>query len=99
MSAILYELLNESPNLKIEISLANLIEAMDYCVSKTRKELEQMIQDENVEKYLSPDKAAEFLDVTKPTLWRWDKRNYLKPVSVGGKKRYKYSDLKRILEK
>ncbi|MDR1054874.1 MAG: helix-turn-helix domain-containing protein [Prevotellaceae bacterium] len=99
MATVLYELLNESPNIKIEISLANLIEAIDYSVKSTRDELEAQIRDSHQEQYLSPDRAAELLDVTKPTLWRWDKNDYLKPVSIGGKRRYRYSDLKRILEK
>ena len=61
------------------------------------KELEQLVTDANTETYLSPDKVAEMLCVSKPTLWRWSKQNYLVPISIGGKKRYRMSDVKRLL--
>ena len=32
------------------------------------------------------------------TLWRWAKVGYLVPINVGGKRRYRMSDVKRILE-
>jgi predicted DNA-binding transcriptional regulator AlpA len=31
------------------------------------------------------------------TLWHWSKKNYLKPVKVGNKVRYRQSDIQRIL--
>ena len=31
------------------------------------------------------------------TLWRWRKRGYLVPVSIGGKRRYRLSEIKKIL--
>jgi hypothetical protein len=98
MAAMLYDLLNESPNLKIEISLANLIEAINYSVKSTHKELEKLVQDSSQETYISPKKASELLDCDLSTLWRWNKSNYLKSIELGGERRYKMSDLKRILE-
>jgi len=52
---------------------------------------------EPVETYLSPKKTAEMLDVNPTTLWRWNKRNYLIHIQVGGKRRYKMSDIQKIL--
>ena len=31
------------------------------------------------------------------TLWHWSKKNYLKPVKVGNKVRYRQSDIQKIL--
>jgi hypothetical protein len=91
------ELAKACPGLNITINAGELVEAINYCVNKTRKELEQQITDANTEMYPSPDQVAKMLDVTKPTLWRWNKSGYLKPVEIGGKRRYKMSDIKKIL--
>ena len=50
------------------------------------------------EKYLKIDEVAKMLGVDRSTLWRWDKmENYLHPVRVGGKPRYRLSDVEKIL--
>ena len=92
------ELAKTCPNLNITLKVGDIIEAIDYCVLTTRRELEQQIADANTETYPTPDKTAEILSVTKTTLWRWQKRGYLTPVELGGKRRYRMSDIKRILE-
>jgi len=93
----LITLAKEFPNLTINIKLGDLIEANEALIKKTRQELEQQITDANTETYPSPEQVAKILDVDKSTLWRWDKKDYLKPVKIGGKNRYKMSDVKRIL--
>jgi excisionase family DNA binding protein len=97
MAAILYDLLNESPNIKIEISLANLIEAVDYAVKLSIAEVDRQRQAQP-EQYLTRKQTAEMLDVDLSTIWRWHKENYLCAVKVGGKRRYRMSDVKKILE-
>ena len=67
-------------------------------IAEVKRELEQTIADEKAETYLSREKVAEILEVSKGTLWRWQKLNYLVPIMVGGKRRYRRSDVKRILE-
>jgi len=93
----LYNLLKENSGLNITINAVQLIEVIDYCVNKTRKELEQQITDANTETYPSAEQVSKILDVNKSTLWRWQKQNYLVPVVIGGKRRYKMSDIKKIL--
>ena len=88
----------ECPSLNITVSAGELIEAIDYCVNKTRKDLEQQITDANTETYPSVEQVAKILDVDKSTLWRWRKQGYLIPIEIGGKRRYRMSDIKRILE-
>ena len=86
------------PDLNITLKVGDIIEAINYCVQTTRRELEQQITDANAETYPSVTKVAEILDVTKTTLWRWQKAGYLVPIEIGGKRRYRMSDVKQILE-
>lgn len=97
MAAILYDLLNESPNIKIEISLVNLIEAIDYAAKSSIAELERQRQAQP-EQYLTRRQTAEMLDVDLSTLWRWNKENYLCTIKVGRRIRYRMSDVKKLFE-
>ena len=36
-------------------------------------------------------------DVSRTTLWNWRKEGYLVPIEIGGKYRYKLSDINTIL--
>lgn len=94
----LYELLNENPGINITINAGQLIECIDYCVLKTRKELEQQITDANTETYLSRQETCKFLKVDQSSLFRWARRGYLVPVEVGGRRLYRMSDLNAILK-
>jgi len=97
MNTNVIELARQCPDVTISLKAGELIEAIDYCVNRTRTDLEQLITDANTETYPSPDQVAKILDVDKSTLWRWGKQGYLVPIEVGGKRRYKMSDIKKIL--
>ena len=43
------------------------------------------------------DEASKLLHVSKMTLYRWDKSGILKKVEIGGKRRYRKSDIERIV--
>jgi hypothetical protein len=92
------ELSKTCPDLSVTLKLGELLSGIEFCISETKKGLEQIIQDESQEKYLSPKKTAELLDINLSTLWRHNKRNYLNPIEIGGKRRYKLSDINRILK-
>lgn len=55
------------------------------------------IQQENPV-WLTPDQVAERLQVTRCTLWRWGKENYLPAYKFGNRTRFKLSDVVRIEE-
>ena len=40
--------------------------------------------------------AAKILQVSKMTLYRWDQNGILKKVEIGGKRRYRKSDIERL---
>ncbi len=98
MSVDIIKLAKECPGMQVSITLGELIEANTLLIADTKRELEQLITDQNAETYPSRDKVMEMLDVSQATLWRWAKNGYLVPLNVGGKRRYRMSDVKRILE-
>lgn len=97
MAATIIELAKQCPDVCITVKAGDLIEAVNYCVDKTRKDLEQQITDSKTETYPTPTQVAEILQVDLSTLWRWKNKGYLVPIEIGGKRRYRMSDVKRIL--
>lgn len=51
-----------------------------------------------MEKYLTTEETAQRLGCDISTLWRWDKSGYLKKLKVGGKVRYRESDVLKLME-
>ncbi|KAA6335654.1 hypothetical protein EZS27_016127 [termite gut metagenome] len=96
--ADLIELAKKCPGVNITITVGDLVEANEALIQKTRKELEQLITDANTETYPSADQITKILNVDRSTLWRWGEKGYLVPIEIRGKRRYKMSDIKRILE-
>ena len=92
------DIAEQYPELNITVKASDLIKAIDYCVSRTKQELELQITDAKAETYPSPKRVSEILDVDLSTLWRWNKRGYLCHTEVGGKRRYKMSDVNAILK-
>lgn len=94
----IYELANQYPELTINVKLSDLLECNRQLIKETKDELTQQIAEANEESYPTVDEVVSILGVSKTTLWRWNKINYLNTVEVGGKRRYKMSDVKRLLE-
>jgi hypothetical protein len=92
---MLEELLIKAPGLKVEISASELMDAMR---SVAEEIIERYEKKEQPEQYLTRKQTAQMLDVDLSSLWRWDRQNYLCPIEIGGKRRYKLSDLNRILK-
>ena len=46
---------------------------------------------------LTINEAAKILSVSKMTLYRWDKAGVLKKVEIGGKRRYRKTDVERLV--
>ena len=92
----LREMIKES-NITVAVSLGDLKEFALEIIQQTKRELEEAIFAEKSETYISRQRACEILDVDATTLWRWAKRSYLIPVTVGGKNRYKMSDINKLL--
>lgn len=81
------------------ITAADLKEVIRDTVLETKRELEAEIAKNKSDVLLTTDEVAERLSVSRTTLWKWEKKNYLCPIEVGGKRRYKLSDINEILRK
>lgn len=51
------------------------------------------------EELLTTDEAADFLKVSRVTLWAWQKNNILVPLKIGQLTRYRKSDILAAMEK
>lgn len=98
MTTNLITLAQQCPDVTIAVKLPELVEFGNILIANVKNELEQTIADQKAETYPSRDKVMEILGVSSATLWRWQKLGYLVPLNVGGKRRYRMSDVKRILE-
>jgi len=89
------KLIERGLGVTITLTSEQLIEVIDYVVEKTRIELENEIRNKNTEIYLTSKEVCDFLNIDNTTLWRWDKRGYLTPIYIGGKKRYPKSEIEK----
>lgn len=48
---------------------------------------------------LTVDEAAEFLKVSRVTLWTWEKKGILNPMKIGNMVRYRKSDIISALDR
>jgi len=86
-------------NVSITVGIDDLKEFAKDIIQQTKRELEDLVVAQKSETYITRQRASEMLEVDKSTLWRWQKRNYLVPVYVGGQRRYKMSDINRLLNR
>ena len=47
---------------------------------------------------LIADTVKDVLQISETTLWRWAKAGYRLPVMIGGQKRYRQSDIEKMVE-
>jgi len=93
------EIINSGANVSITIGIDDLKECVLSLFENERKKLEQTIIAEKEETYSSLKQVSVMLGVDKSTLWRWKNKGYLVPIEVGGKRVYKMSDVKKMLNK
>lgn len=91
------EILKTGVNLTVSVGLHDLIEWHKEVIADTRRELEENVLNDKAETYPTVKQVAKILNVDETTLWRWDKKNYLKKIDFGGRRRYRMSDVKALL--
>ena len=97
MGINIQELIKSGTSVSVTVESSDLKRFADYLIDQTKKELEEMVISEKAERYLSPNQVSEMLDIDTTTLWRWKQKGYLVTIEVGGKRRYRMSDIKKIL--
>lgn len=95
----LIEVAEKFPDLTVSISIKDLIAANRRLIQETKEELRKDLSESQKETYLPREKVLEMLDISASTLWRWQQTGYLVPISIGGRNRFKLSDINRIIGK
>lgn len=80
---------------KFDIFLQHLAKIMREEFDREHKAL----KDNREEIYYSFKHVSAMLDVSSRTLNRWQSQGYLVPVLIGGQRRYRKSDLDKIIQK
>lgn len=95
------QIISSGAAVTIAVTAAQLQTFANDLINKARAEREAELRKEQGEIYYTAEEVQQILNVTRVTLWRWDtKSDYLHPVLVGGGlKRYKKSDIDRILNR
>ena len=92
------EILKSNPelagNIQISTNAKDLQELAEYCIERGR---EEKIEQKDPEEYLTSAEYAKALKISLVTLWSWDKKNITRPLRIGNAKRYRRSDLEKIL--
>lgn len=92
------DLIKNEANVNITVNLKDLQEWHKAVIADTRKQLEEAVISDKAETYPSQKQVSEILDVNLSTLWAWHRKGYLVHFEVGGKRRYRMSQVKALLE-
>ena len=94
-------ILKENPELaksiRFEMTGSDLLTVSDELV-RLAVEAEKAKQKSAPEEYLTPQEFADALKVSLVTLWSWDNKGITRPLRIGNKKRYRRSDLEKIMQ-
>ena len=91
---------NACPGITLQVGASELARFGRDLIASARAEFNQERLKEGAAQLEPLYNAAEVkaaLKISDATLFRWAQRGYLSPIIVGGEKRYRRSDLDRIL--
>lgn len=88
-------MLESGANVSIMVTPTDLKE---FALSLIQEAAKMGSEQKTPESYLTKKEAAEKLNVSENTLWRWKRTKYLVPSKVGNAVYYKLSDIERLLE-
>lgn len=94
----IYELAQLCPDITVSIKLGELIECNKLLIAETRREFEKQTKQKNTETYPDRAEVMDILGVSCATLLRYEKMGLLNRLPVGGRIRYRMSDVKRFME-
>jgi predicted DNA-binding transcriptional regulator AlpA len=95
------QVLKENPELaksvRFEMSGFDLLTVTDE-LSRRAVEAEKSKKIPAPEEYLTGEEFAKILKISSVTLWNYDKRGLTIPVRIGNSKRYRRSDIEKVLQ-
>ncbi len=90
-------ILNSESNIIIQVSLEDLKAfAQEILIGAKSIAMIEAEAAASSDQLLTVDEAARLLSVSKMTLYRWDQNGILRKVEIGGKRRYRKSDIERL---
>jgi excisionase family DNA binding protein len=91
------EILKSGVDFDVRIGIKELREWHNEVISSTKMELEEIVISDKAESYPTVRQVSEMLNVNLSTLYRWNKKGYLKTIEFGGGRRYKMSEVKALM--
>jgi excisionase family DNA binding protein len=82
-----FEILERNLERRLESIESRILELSNKPIPETKQP----------EKYLTMDQVAEMLSVSRVTLWNWDKKGILESQRFGNLRRYKLSDIEKMM--
>ncbi len=92
------EILDLGGEVVFQITAADLREVIRSTVLETKRLLEAEIVKDKEEFLLTAQDTLKRLSISRKTLYNWEKKGYLRAVEIGGKHRYKLSDINKIIK-
>lgn len=84
-------------NINITVNLRDLVNLNRELIKEFKQTCEDDMRLEIGRDYLSRDKAAKLLNISLPTLWRWEEKEYLVPIRKGGRVMYRRKDIMEMM--
>ena len=88
-------IIDQGRNVQIVVNAADLKELILEWINEKDSQIQAAKEEDQ---YLSPNETVTILKISKPTLWRWEKHDFLVPVKIGGKKYFRKSDVDKLLQ-
>jgi len=92
----LENLIKAGSNIKIEISPEDLDSFGKTIAERLIDAVKSQTDNAQASTYYSAEKVMKILDISRTTLWQWDKKGLTKPIRLGNLKRYKKDDIESI---
>lgn len=91
------ELAENAQQINLSVTAQQLTDFAQYLITESKKHAQEEAQSLNGEIFISGQQVMEMMSISKSTLNRMKKLNYLVPIRFGGNDRYKLSDIQRII--
>lgn len=99
----LMSMLQSGSRFRIEVDSEDLLKFADALITKSaeqrEKELTVRKQSEREEEWLTTEQVCRMCHCCASTIWAWEKRGYLIPSKIGGRKRFAAVDIRKLLER
>lgn len=96
-------MLQSGSRFRIEVDSEDLLKFADALITKSAEQRERELtarkQSEREEEWLTTEQVCKMCHCCTSTIWAWEKRGYLIPSKIGGRKRFATADIRKLLER